>query len=200
MNDLYIAEKKELIVQQLRHSKVLHTIYPTGIIQPEGDEPPITIDDYIMEQTAGMLERLSLRYFPPASAHMWIGVNPPIDKTKHSMQKLWALALELPKKYKWMNHSLFCIESHTNGGYRPHLHIFTLGHEKLNRITKALSNHFQVATQSINHAAHKNGHLYEEHKKYILGDKATCKMDDVEADQKERLELGIPDFHSTLMS
>lgn len=62
---------------------------------------------------------------------------------------------------------------------------------KPNRVIKLLSRYYKVETNSIEC---KTGYCYNEHLKYILGEKKNEKQINVEKDIEERKKLGIENY------
>ncbi|AXH77445.1 MAG: putative replicase [Cressdnaviricota sp.] len=143
-----------------------------------------------MEQS---LAKLKHEYEPylekdePLKQHMWVGINPYSDNDSTAdIDKLYQL-LENLNKLKFYA----CIESHTENGYRPHIHMMLFTNHKPYRVRDILSKNFKCKKNFIET---QNSSLYDAHIEYLRGNKVNTKLQFVEADIKEREEKGIPHF------
>jgi hypothetical protein len=130
-------------------------------------------------------------------SHLWIGINPPPGK--YTMEKLCQMTKGIVKKYKWMEDNAWCVESHTEGGYRPHIHMMvSYNRNKIrpNAVIRMLANSYKVECNSIECKTYLNGNLFGEHMDYILGTKIKDKEDNVLSDIAERNELNIEHYYT----
>ncbi len=101
-------------------------------------------EEYIRDVTDKSLAILKRRYFPPIPPeednHLWIGINPPPDTI--SLESLHKKLITILSKYKWIEPDkyLATLEAHTDNGFRPHIHLMIISHEKPNRVISALAN------------------------------------------------------------
>jgi hypothetical protein len=118
--------------------------------------------------------------------HMWIGINPDIKKHPNlvSLYKIFTKSRVL-RKYKYNA----VVESHTDGGYRPHIHMIIYTQERPNRIIQKLARAFEC---NENFVDCKTSYELEAHKQYINGLKRESKQIHVENDRFERDQNGIP--------
>ena len=97
-------------------------------------------------------------------SHLWIGINPPPGK--YTMEKLCQMTKGIVKKYKWMEDNAWCIESHTEGGYRPHIHMmvsYNTNKIRPARVIQMLASSYKVEKHSIESKTYLNGNLFGEH-------------------------------------
>lgn len=194
MDLLYAREKKKLADDMVKWLETLQD----PLFQRSLDDMKTTPEEFIHRVMEKSLYRLNQRYYPPQpdneKSHLWIGVNPPPDTI--NLSSLYSKLITALSRYKWIDEGSYIasVEAHTEGGYRPHIHLL-ISHsplEKPNRVIKALATHFKVNASSIQCKAYHKGLLYQEHIDYIMGDKCEAKQDNVVKDNKERDDLGIP--------
>lgn len=197
---VYAKEKRRRLEEMDALRENLEKIFPN--FATEFGE---TLDDFIIEQTKKTLDNLKDKVYgkadsqsPNECTHLWIGVNPPPNTT--SMKCLWEQALVAFEKYKCLATHASCVEAHTEGGHRPHLHILAMSKEKPGRVITALANHFSLKKNSIECKAYHKGLLFGEHYDYIIGSKKTSKQKNVDLDKSERAENEIPDFLQNIFS
>lgn len=197
---IYNKEKRRRLDEMDAFRENLAQIFPN--FEKEFGE---SLDDFIMEQTKKTLGSLKEKVYgkaetqsPNEGTHLWIGVNPPPNTI--SLKCLWEQALAAFSKYKCLATHASCVEAHTKGGYRPHLHILAITKEKPGRVITALANHFSLEKHSIECKAYHKGVLFGEHYDYIIGSKKTSKIEDVDKDKLERAKNEIPDFLQNIFS
>lgn len=122
--------------------------------------------------------------------YAWIGVNPPADQ--YTMKELWDLA-----KLPYENY-IICVEQYTEGGIRPHLHALakvsknTRPNKEVRRLQKLFS---LENAQSVEYKVF-GANLLSARMKYMRGEKAEGKSENVEKDREKRKEYKIPNFLS----
>jgi len=129
-------------------------------------------------------------------SHLWIGINPPPGQ--YTMVKLCQMTIGIVKKYKWAEDNAWCVEAHTAGGYRPHIHLmvsYNRNKVRPNRVIQMLSTSYKVEKHSIQCKTYLNGNLHGEHMDYIMGLKSDEKKDDVLSDISERNSLKIQNYY-----
>lgn len=142
------------------------------------------------------LAKLKIKYFGEKNdCHTWIGIDP----SGQSMQELWDLTKSLIGRYSWVpphEDFAFCVEQNTDHGIRPHVHLMLRGQvpQKPCYIAKKLGEYYGCASNFIDVKHFKRKRLFEEHRKYIEGEKKEGKMSNVEQDKLDRQNLGIPDY------
>ena len=94
--------------------------------------------------------------------------------------------------YKWFADAKWCVEAHTAGGYRPHIHMLIHDKVKPNRVIEQISNKLKINKQSVEAKSYNRGRLYHEHMKYLGGDKKDEKLENTQKDIDERNENDIP--------
>lgn len=146
-------------------------------------------DEYIRDVTLKALAIKQQVIDPQDKKYLWIGINPPPDTV--TFKSLYEKTIAATNKFKWLKDHAFTIEANTDNGYRPHVHMMIPKCVKPNRVIKLLSGYYKVETNSIECKA---GYCYNEHLRYILGEKKNEKKTNVEKDIVERNELGIPDY------
>ena len=146
-------------------------------------------DEFIHDVTLKALAIKQQVIDPQDKKYLWIGINPPPDTV--TFKSLYDKTIVATNKFKWLKDHAFTIEANTDNGYRPHVHMMIPKTVKPNRVIKLLSSYYKVETNSIECKA---GYCYNEHLKYILGEKKNEKKINVEKDIVERKELDIPDY------
>jgi len=129
-------------------------------------------------------------------SHLWIGINPPPGQ--YTMEKLCQTTKAVVKKYKWLEDNAWCVEAHTAGGYRPHIHLMVAYNKnkvRPVRVIQMLSTSYKIEKHSIECKTYLNGNLYGEHMDYIIGMKKEGKKDDVLSDISERKSLKIQNYY-----
>ncbi len=118
--------------------------------------------------------------------HMWVGINPDIKKHPNlvSLYEVFKKSRVL-RKYNYEA----VVESHTEGGYRPHVHMILYTQERPNRIIQKLARAFEC---NENFVDCKSSYELSAHKQYISGDKRESKQDLVQQDLIERNLNQIP--------
>lgn len=147
-------------------------------------------DEFINKVTKNSLE-IKQHIIDPfiKKKYLWIGINPPPGA--YTMLELYNKTVEATEKYKMLREHAWTIEANTDGGYRPHVHMMIPKSVRPARVVEQLSKIYKVKANSIEC---KDGYSYEEHLKYIKGEKKNEKILNVEKDIVERNELGIPNF------
>jgi len=153
-----------------------------------------TLDEFIADTIQKSDAILKKRFIKPTpdneATHAWIGINPPPNTI--TLQELYEKTLEATHRYKWLDKSGFVVEANTSNGYRPHIHMMAVTKEKPYRIIDILSKYYNVSNNSIEVKLYHKGILYEEHLKYIQGNKRQEKQELVDKDKEERDTLDIP--------
>lgn len=177
--------------------------FPTGLPScgptrlDSGFSPSVSLEQILENEHkyyVFKLQQIYERYrIQEGEQHYWVGINPPIDSI--SLDKLYAKMEVCVSKYKFFTHGyLYCLEQHTKGGVRPHIHLMLLTNTKPHRIIETLAKHFGIAQNFIQCKKYKHGLMYHEHIKYIHGDKKEEKLVDVENDRQILEELNIPKY------
>ena len=164
---IYNRERKHLLDQHDNLYHRLNEIFPEfeGLF---GE----TLEEFTNTHMKISLTKLKNKHYPKvkevpsASTHLWIGVNPP--KNKYNLLDLFNLTTQVIMKYKWAQIHAFAVESHTDGGYRPHVHMMVTSKEKPGRVIAALARHYCLPKPSIQCKAHQRGYLFGEHYDYIV--------------------------------
>lgn len=162
-----------------------------------------TIEEAEEKSLKRSLEISNKRIFKPLEetdtiqpSHLWIGINPPPGQ--YTMVKLCQMTQGIVKKYKWLEHNAWCVEAHTAGGYRPHIHLmvsYDTNKVKPVRVIQMLSNSYKVEKPSIDCKTYLHGNLHGEHMDYIMGLKSDEKKDDVLSDISERNSEKIQNYY-----
>lgn len=133
----------------------------------------------------------AIDYKPPKPYKAWIGINPPPNTI--SLGELFDKGKEL-LPYK---HYIMCVEQHTDGGIRPHLHILAT----VSKTTRAkyeiprLAKIFNIKESSVELKITCNEGLNLQREAYIFGEKTEEKQEKVLKDKEIRETLGIPDYY-----
>jgi len=122
--------------------------------------------------------------------HMWIGINPQC----RDMLECYDTMNKMIEKHSYFDKSLWCVEAHTEKGYRPHIHLMMETKAKPHRIIETIAKNFKINKNFIECKNNKNDNLYTEHIQYIKGEKTDSKLELVERDRTERNMEGIPQF------
>lgn len=122
--------------------------------------------------------------------HMWIGINPQCK----DMKECYDTMIKMIEKHSYFDKSLWCVEAHTEKGYRPHIHLMIETKAKPHRIIETIAKNFKCSKNFVECKNYKNDILYNEHVQYILGNKTDNKLQFVDADKKEREDEGIPHY------
>lgn len=126
-------------------------------------------------------------------SHKWIGINPPSNSI--TLPDLYDKFQQFIQKHKYFSHGyLYCLEQHTDNGIRPHIHLMLLCRTKNHRIIDQLSKFFNIKSNFIECKTYHHGYLYEEHKKYIEGDKKKEKQENVFKDNDFLASNNIPKY------
>lgn len=190
---VYNREKKRITDEHDKLFNNLKEIYGSGFDELFDE----SLEDFITKHLTKSLTILKKKHYPKleespaASSHAWIGINPPHGIT---IVELYQLTEQLVNKYKWASCHAYCVEAHTDNGYRPHIHMMVRTKEKPYRLISHISKHFSVAPNFIECKTFHKGVLFGEHYDYITGHKTDHKNSNVKADQEERETLGIPQF------
>ena len=115
--------------------------------------------------------------------HMWVCINPKYSSLKDLYEDF--VKSKVVRKYNYEA----VVESHTNGGYRPHIHMIIYTEERPNRIIDKLSRVFKCDKNFVDC---KTSYELEAHRKYLCGEKREEKLDNVDGDRNERDANGIP--------
>jgi len=118
---------------------------------------------------------------------MWVGIDPDIT-IYPNMLSLFNRLKELSSRFNFQA----VVEAHTENGYRPHIHMILFTKDRPNRIVSTFSKFFKCKPNFIE--AKNMKQFYQEKLEYIKGNKTASKLKYVEADKKERKDLGILDL------
>lgn len=204
MLQLYHTEKKRIIENYERRKpffvgELQQSIRRNYTYDFEGNRIERPLEDYMpdRENWSGLnfwfecfqteltkLDNEYKDYLPkPAQKYMWIGINPQHKSIIDLYKDLQKLKLD---KY------IACVEAHTEGGYRPHIHMIYTGHHKPFRIIEKLSKHFNCPSNFIE--AKNFTKYYDEKLAYIRGEKISEKMEYVTKDKEERDKNSVPHY------
>lgn len=136
-------------------------------------------------------------------SHYWIGINPYETSEDIDNDKILPLFQKMEqsvRKHKMFNKGyLYCIEAHTEGGIRPHIHLMIKDTQpKQSRVIETLAKVFNCEKHFIQVKKFTDGTLYSEHLKYIKGEKQESKEEFVQNDLKILSHLNIPKYLGTL--
>jgi len=122
-------------------------------------------------------------------SYAWIGINPPPDTS--SLLDLYHKLLECN-----IYGGKAVVEQHTEGGVRPHIHQLAkvAPNVRKNHMITRLAKKYGLNENSINITISKNKVLIDKWTDYINGQKKDEKLENVDKDRQDRLELNIPDL------
>lgn len=192
---LYNLAKREMIADRMKDKRQSVSVMNqtgSGMTREEVDKFAEQCDKLLYLA----LSRLKLKYYGQKDDnHTWIGINPE-GKT---MQQLWDLTNALGGRYSWVpphEDLAFCVEQNTSQGVRPHIHLMLRGivSQKPSYIAKRLSEYYDCPNNFIDVKHFRKKVMYQEHEKYIKGDKKTEKQELVNQDNVDRQDLGIPQY------
>ena len=136
-------------------------------------------------------------------SHYWVGINP-LPKTDEPdsslLLPLFSKMEQCVRRHKMFNKGyLYCLEAHTNEGFRPHIHlVITDTKVKQSRVIETLAKSFNCDKHFIQVKKFTDGVMYPEHLKYIKGEKQDSKEELVENDLKILTGLNIPKYIGTI--
>jgi len=117
------------------------------------------------------------------------------------MLELYDAMEKLVKKNKFFQSGyLYCLENFTSGGERPHVHLMLTNTTKPHRIIETLAKYFKLEPNFIDLKKYKHDILFNEHIKYIVGNKKEEKSGYVEKDKELLEDLGIPKYLGNLIN
>ncbi len=197
MDQLYNKERKMLEDQAMKQLENIRELFPEGYRMENSEwlsleylETMLVYNGHHVE-----LKRLKDKYDRLGGrSHHWIGINPPPDTI--SLIDLYEKMEKTIKKYSMFNdvNYLYCVEQHTDGGIRPHVHMMLENMAvKPNRIIKTLATAMGVKETSINIETYRKNLLFKEHIKYLQGEKCEEKEKNINLDKEARGVYGIPD-------
>ncbi len=93
-------------------------------------------------------------------------------------------------KWKWGSNRLQRFEFTGEFGYHPHIHMMIFTSKKRSQIIKELSSKTKLATNFIDVLDGR----YQDHMDYIKGNKQDSKAKQMEADDAQRILLGIDEY------
>ena len=136
-------------------------------------------------------------------SHYWVGINPisKLDTPDDSLiLPLFSQMEQCIRRHKMFHKGyLYCIEAHTNEGYRPHIHLLISDTKpKQSRIIETLAKSFKCEKHFIQVKKFTDGVMYSEHVKYIKGDKQESKEEFVLNDIKFLSKYNIPKYLGTI--
>jgi len=194
---MFSKEKRALEDEYLRYKENWQTLFPEGMRTSDGNI--ITLDQILQTCVydgvhADMDKLKTLHNRNGGRSHHWIGINPPPKQYNLvSLQETMASAVG---KYTMFEEGsyMYTLEQNTSGGIRPHIHLFLETTTRPARIIDTLAKHFKVGKPSIDIKTYRKNNLWKEHINYILGDKKLEKMDNVNQDNIDKEECGIPKY------
>jgi len=136
-------------------------------------------------------------------SHYWVGINP-LPKTddldSSLLLPLFSKMEQCVRRHKMFKKGyLYCIEAHTNEGFRPHIHLLLSDTTpKQSRVIETLAKSFNCEKHFIQVKKFTDGVMYPEHIKYIKGDKQESKEQFVQNDLKFLSEYNIPKYLGTI--
>lgn len=189
MEELYPRLKKDLLdeIEQMRRhygsifgDTEFQRLYGVGI------------DEFIITETIKAIGSLKLKCFGDNHQyHVWIGINPPPGTC--TMLQLYEKVKKELEPYSWFADAKWCVEGHTAGGYRPHIHMMVLDKKcKPVRLIEQISKKLKLEKQCIEAKSYTKGKGYQEHLRYLRGEKKEEKIENTEKDYQERELNQIP--------
>lgn len=136
-------------------------------------------------------------------SHYWVGINPlpkTDDPDSSLLLPLFSKMEQCVRRHKMFKKGyLYCIEAHTNEGFRPHIHLLLSDTTpKQSRVIETLAKSFNCEKHFIQVKKFTDGVMYPEHIKYIKGDKQESKEQFVQNDLKFLSEYNIPKYLGTI--
>lgn len=136
-------------------------------------------------------------------SHYWVGINPlpkTDDPDSSLLLPLFSKMEQCVRRHKMFKKGyLYCIEAHTNEGFRPHIHLLLSDTTpKQSRVIEILAKTFNCEKHFIQVKKFTDGVMYPEHIKYIKGDKQESKEQFVTNDLKFLSEYNIPKYLGTI--
>lgn len=128
----------------------------------------------------------------PNSSQAMVGVNPPVGT--YNLLELFEFCKE---NYPYKGYTM-CVEQHTEGGIRPHLHLIhpVSSDTRKNHIISRVSKAFSLEPQSIDVNVSKSSIVISRWRKYIRGEKVDSKLDNCKKDIKDREYYNIPSIYN----
>ena len=173
-----------------------------GGFTPQEDDKFQSIPEFIKWMYDYDLEQLKIRFNKIGNTdntkYKWIGINPYPTNTEER-NTLYTLYKTLKHKIdttQWLQNSAFCIEAHTAGGFRPHIHLILITTVRPARIISTLAKLFQCKPNMIQVDSLSFG--IRDKLRYVNGEKAEAKLTLVKQDQDLRDALKIPHIISNL--
>lgn len=123
-----------------------------------------------------------------------VGINPSIEDNLTTMKDLYDYFKD---RHGYKKDLIWCVEGHTEGGYRPHIHalIKINKNSRVGHIVKRFQRNLLLkSNNSIDVKISSDPHLNYQRQLYIIGDKQEAKMDYVVADREERELYNIPNY------
>jgi len=195
--NLYNREVKALEDDVVFRKEKMKLDWPNGMKAFDETQNDISLTELLELEDkyfSSQLQKIRDRFLTlEGESHYWVGINPKPGTI--SLAKLYSKMRECAGKYKFFSHGhLYCLEQHTKHGLRPHIHLMLTTNTKPHRIIDTLAKHFNLEKNFIECQKHKHGLMFEEHIKYIKGDKREEKQDDVKKDTADLEEFGIPKY------
>lgn len=151
------------------------------------------IADYTLEEAQEKL-RLNNKCKLLHGHYAFVGINPCIEDNLTTMKELYDYFRD---RHGYKKDVMWCIEGHTENGYRPHIHalIKINKNSRKGHIINRLQKNLQLSNaNSIDVKISSDPLLNYQRQRYIIGDKQDSKMDNVTADQQERDLYNIPNY------
>lgn len=126
-----------------------------------------------------------------STSFAWVGINPEVGA--YAFEELYHYAVE---KVPFPEYQM-CVEQHTKGGIRPHIHLLVKvsKNTRKNHIIKRLAKLFNVADESVQVRLSCSTGQIDAWSKYLRGEKAASKLEDVAKDRTDRANKNIPDVY-----
>jgi len=208
MGNLFKREIRQLEDEVMKQKQIYRDRFPNGILEVKAYEGFSGIDAIPLEQIletedkffAIALSKLKARYEKlEGKTHYWIGINPPPDSL--TMLELYEKMEKLVKKNKFFQEGyIYCLENYTKAGERPHVHMMLTTKTKPHRIIETLAEYFDIKRNFIDLTKYRHDILFNQHVKYIKGDKIEEKAAYVLKDKELLEDLGIPKYLGNLFN
>lgn len=198
MDQLYNKERKMLEDQAMKQLENIRELFPDGMRMENGEWLSLEYLEQMLVYNGHLSEskRLKDKYDRLGGrAHHFIGINPLPDTI--GMKELYEKMERIVKKYAMFSETnyLYCVEQHTDGGIRPHIHMMLENMSaKPNRIIKTLATALNLKETSINIETFRKNLLWKEHINYIIGEKCEEKEKNINLDKEARVLYGIPNY------